>query len=594
MTNEENYVVDTSVLVERLVSKMIEKKEIKGRILIPHAAVAELENQANHGQEIGFLGLEEIQKIREEKDVEVEFVGSRPTETQIKYAKSGEIDAYIRELAYNNEATLITADMVQAESGKAFGIKVLYMKSRKYEGSLSIEKYFDEQTMSVHIKQDLEVHAKKGAPGNWSLHTVSKEKLSAEQIEELAKEIAEKTKLDSESFTEIERKYSTVVQYKNYRIVIVRPPVSDGWEITIVRPIKKVSFEEYHIPEKLKTRIEESAKGIIVCGETGSGKSTFVQAIAEDYVKRNRIVKTVESPRDLQLPDQVTQYSKNFARDSEIHDILFLSRPDNIIFDEVRDTPDFKIYTDLRLAGANVIGVLHASEPIDAVQRFISRLDTGMIPSVVDTIIFIAAGAVKKVHALRMVVKVPSGMMEADLARPVVEVSDYLNNKLEYEMYSYGEQTVVVPVSEERKKSGIKMLAEAQIEQYFKMFTSHVKAELISDNKAVVQVNEEDIPKLIGTGGRNIEQTEKALGISIEIQEFKREKGSIPFEMKEEKKHIIIFAEPGMNVDVMIDNKMVLSAFTSKKGMIKIHKSSNIGKDIVRAMAQKKNVQLRA
>jgi len=40
-----------------------------------------------------------------------------------------------------------------------------------------------------------------------------------------------------------------------------------------------------------------------------------------------------------------------------------------------------------------------------------------------------------------MEVKVPSGMTEADLARPVVTVKDFETNKLEYELYSYGEET---------------------------------------------------------------------------------------------------------------------------------------------------------
>ena len=99
---ENKYVVDTTVLIEKLISKFIKSKEIEGAILIPHAVVAELENQANRGQEIGFLGLEEIQEIRKlcSKTVSMEFVGERPTEKQIKFAKSGEIDAYIRELGY--------------------------------------------------------------------------------------------------------------------------------------------------------------------------------------------------------------------------------------------------------------------------------------------------------------------------------------------------------------------------------------------------------------------------------------------------------------------------------------------------------------
>lgn len=591
----EKYVVDTSVLIERLVSKFIKGKEIAGAILIPHAVVAELENQANRGQEIGFLGLEEIQAIRKlmSNDVTMEFVGDRPTETQIRFAKSGEIDAYIREIAYKENATLITADLVQAESGKAFGISVKYIETRKYEEKLSIEKFFDDKTMSIHIKEKCYVYGKKGAPGKWELAKVSKEKLGRQEVQDIAKEIVEKTKIDAESFIEITKRSSTVIQYRDYRIVIVKPPVSDGWEITIVRPLKKLDLENYSLPPEIEKRVKEKARGIIICGETGSGKSTFAQAVAEYYRNNHKIVKTVESPRDLQLADEITQYSKNFATDEEIHDILFLSRPDNIIFDEMRNTPDFKIYTDLRLAGSNVLGVLHASEAIDAIHRFIARLDVGTIPSVVDTILFIEEGAIHKVYTVNMAVRTPSGMTEADLARPIVEVRNFLTKKLEYEIYSYGEQTVVIPVEGEHKRA-VQKLAEKEIEAYFQKFTSHAKAELVSDTRAIVKVDEHDIARIIGQGGKNIEKIEEKLGISIEIQELAQEKSPLEYQIEENKKHILICAEPGKNVDIYINAKHVISAFTSKNGIIKIHKKSKIGRDLLQALDQKRSIELKA
>ena len=48
----EQYVVDTSVIIEKIVSKLVKKKEIEGTIIVPNAVVAELEAQANRGLEI--------------------------------------------------------------------------------------------------------------------------------------------------------------------------------------------------------------------------------------------------------------------------------------------------------------------------------------------------------------------------------------------------------------------------------------------------------------------------------------------------------------------------------------------------------------
>jgi len=76
----------------------------------------------------------------------------------------------------------------------------------------------------------------------------------------------------------------------------------------------------------------------------------------------------------------------------------------------------------------------------------------GVIPHIVDTVIFIEAGEIKEVYELKMVVKVPHGMREADLARPVIEIRDFETGKLEYELYSYGEEVVLIPLGERSKK----------------------------------------------------------------------------------------------------------------------------------------------
>src|SRR3989344_2241198 len=132
MANQEvidKLVPDTSVIIEGLVSQKIEKKEIIIKTLIIHEAVlAELEHQANINKTIGFYGLEEIEKIKaltEKFDFKIEFMGKRPSAGEIRYARLGEIDAMIRELAYDEDATLITADKVQSKIAHAKGIRYI-------------------------------------------------------------------------------------------------------------------------------------------------------------------------------------------------------------------------------------------------------------------------------------------------------------------------------------------------------------------------------------------------------------------------------------------------------------------------------------
>jgi ATPase len=124
------YVVDTSLIINKFLGKLI-KKGLKGKIIIPNAVMAELENQANRGYEEGFLGLEEVanlHKLKNNYKLQIFFEGLRPNEMQIKFAKSGEIDALIREIALKNKAVLLTADLVQAKSAQAYGLEILYMK----------------------------------------------------------------------------------------------------------------------------------------------------------------------------------------------------------------------------------------------------------------------------------------------------------------------------------------------------------------------------------------------------------------------------------------------------------------------------------
>ncbi len=598
---DNKYVLDTSVVIEKVASKLIKEGKLKGKILIPKAVLAELENQANKGQETGLLGLEELQDLQKLKkeDVEIEFVGERPNLYQIKYAKAGgEIDSLIRDLAYNENAVLITADFIQAESAKAIGVEVKFVELKRLVKALKLESFFDDTTMSVHIKEDCDVKAKKGFPGNWELVTVAN-KLKSEAVRDIAKEIVEATRADPKSFVEISRKGSTIVQYKNYRIVIVRPPVSDGWEITAVRPIKKLTLEDYNLPEEILDRIKTKVNGLIIAGATGSGKSTLAAAIGEYYNFAKKITKTVESPRDLVLSDDITQYSKNFTSSQEIHDILFLSRPDAIIFDEMRDTPDFKLFVDLRLGGSMVIGVLHAANAIDAVQRFIGRIDTGIIPSVLDTIIFMDKGNLAKVLILKITVKVPTGMTEADLSRPVVEVLDFLTKKLEYEIYSYGEQTVIVPVSlTAGKETPMHKLATKQIETEMQRYSDNVKVEMQNSNKATIYVNSDDIARIIGKQGSNIDKIEKKLGISLDVKEFgeqetpEAEGEEVNYTLDQSNKYMIFLTNiKNKNLDFYVGNEYLFSATSSKEGDIRIHKQSKLGKTL-RDAVERKNLRI--
>ena len=123
-----------------------------------------------------------------------------------------------------------------------------------------------------------------------------------------------------------------------------------------------------------------------------------------------------------------------------------------------------------------------------------------MIPSVIDTVVFVKDGKIAKTYELDLKVKVPSGMVEQDLARPVIEIKDFENNSLEYEIYTFGEENVIVPVSKKPGSFGIERLAEEKIKETFRRFDPQAEVEILSGNSVKVKVSKQNIPSIIGRG----------------------------------------------------------------------------------------------
>ena len=584
---------------------MIETEDIDyPEIIVPEAVVCELEHQANANRSEGRRGLKELQKLQElqyEGELSISFKGKRPTNYDIRYAKSGEIDSIIRDLARSEMGTLLTNDKVQAETAKAQGIPVYYFKQEYKEKTLSIEEFFDETTMSIHLKENVVPMAKKGTPGHIDFEVLSEKRYTYKELKKIVDEILDKAKSDPKTYLESEKEGSFVVQSREYRISIAYPPFSEALEITAVRPVANIRLDEYHLSEKLLNRIRTSAEGILISGSPGAGKSTFVQAIANYYSSElNKVVKTMESPRDLQLPDEITQYAPLEGSMENTADVLLLVRPDYTIYDELRKNSDFNIFADMRLAGVGMIGVVHATRPIDSIQRIASRVELGVIPSIVDTSIYIEDGKVTHVYETKMTVKVPTGMKEADLARPVIEVRDFETGELKNEIYTYGEQTIVMdmdlvngPGDDEKHKTAVEKIAEKEILRKVKKLLpkkAKVDVEVVSPERANMYIPEEFIPKIIGKNGKRIAEIEESIGISLGVEVIDSKpvsKTPIEVDIIHTNKQLILDLgrEKGRkNFDVYIGGEYLLTATTSKKGEIKIKRGIELSDFIIEAI----------
>ncbi len=659
-------VPDTSVLIDGRITSMIKAGEYKGAtIIVPEAVIAELEAQANNGREIGFSGLNELQslcKMAEEKTIELKFSGIRPTLEQVKLASGGEIDSMIRGIAIENKARFITSDFVQAEVARAKGLDVIYLKPQVGDyGPLGIDQFFDEHTIAVYLKERIAPTAKKGTISDMKLVKIRDQPTSEYELRAMAQEILERAKRDPDGFIEVEKRGITVVQIGSMRIAIARRPFSDGMEITAVRPIVDVTLKDYVKADMIMKRITGEKRGLIIAGSPGSGKTTLAQSVATFLSDSGYVVKTMEAPRELQVPDQITQYTMLDGSMANTADVLLLVRPDFVIFDELRKNEDFNVFGDMRLAGLGMVGVIHANGVRDAIQRFSNRVDFSVLSQVVNTIIFVKQGVISKIYDIDFSIKVPTGMAGEVHIRPVTTVTDNETGQLVLDVFRYDGETIVMPViagaappapspvqalpgkapqvqhvgqpvnaapqltrtpapvappQEAAKKENDEhpgwILTEKDIQREIGRYTEgFIDVQMISDTKAVVYIDDKDVPAAIGKGGKNISAIVNKIGIGIDIKprsEFDRQQmqgqaqradeemnlgGGVKIQTDKKQLTIIAPEQSGKIVDVFAGKEYLFTATVNEQGEIHLAKNSSIAQEMIRRYQNSEIIKLR-
>jgi ATPase len=641
-------VPDTSVLIDGRITSMIKTGDYKGTtIIVPEAVVAELEAQANQGREIGFSGLNELQalcRLAEEKVIELRFSGARPTLEQVKLASGGEIDAMIRNIAIENAAQFITSDSVQAEVARAKGLNVTYLKPQLTDFvPLGIDQFFDEHTMAVYLKERVCPAAKKGTISSMNLVRIREQPITEYELKVLAQEILERAKRHPDGFIEVEKRGITVVQIGSMRIAIARRPFSDGMEITAVRPIVDVKLTDYSKADIIKKRLSGDKRGLVIAGAPGSGKTTLAQSVATHLSDSGFVVKTMEAPRELQVPDQITQYTMLDWSMQNTADVLMLVRPDFVIFDELRKNEDFRTFADMRLAGMGMVGVVHATDVRDALKRFTDRVDYGVLSQIINTIIFVKEGVITRIYDVGFTLKVPEGMANEMHIRPVTTVTDYESGEIAYDVFRYDGETIIMPVirtaeqkpipvpsltrsvssvsatpalpqirtpapalrEETDKRTGWK-LSEKEIQREIGRYTDgEVDVQMISDTKAVVYIDDQDVPAAIGKGGKNISAIVNKIGIGIDIKprsEFEKQRkdeeefnlgGGVKIHIDKKQLTIVAPDYNGKIVDVFSGKEYLFTATVNENGEIHLAKNSSIAQEMIRRYTAGEVIKLR-
>jgi ATPase len=306
-----------------------------------------------------------------------------------------------------------------------------------------------------------------------------------------------------------------------------------------------------------------------------------------------------------------------------------------------------------------MVGVIHANSVRDAVQRFADRVDFSVLSQIASTIVFVKEGVITKIYDVSFTIKVPEGMASEMHIRPVTTVADQETSELVLDIFRYDGETIVMPVmagvlpqapvpavqpvamakataqtqvqsigqpvamsqpvrapvaaheaprNESEERPGWK-LTEKEIQREIGRYTEgFVDVQMVSDTKAIVYIDDKDVPAAIGKGGKNVSAIVNKIGIGIDIKprsEFDRQQAQPKndeeinlgggIKIQTDKKQLTIIAPDmsGKIVDVFAGKEYLFTATVNESGEISLSKNSSIAQEMIRRYTNNENIKLR-
>jgi type II secretory ATPase GspE/PulE/Tfp pilus assembly ATPase PilB-like protein len=125
--------------------------------------------------------------------------------------------------------------------------------------------------------------------------------------------------------------------------------------------------------QSLRSIIHQPHGMLLVCGPTGSGKTTTAYAAISEIDALTRNIVTIEDPIECRLPN-ISQTGVNSAANLTFADILrslLRQDPDVILVGEIRDRETAEIAMQAALTGHFVFSTLHANDAATTVARLL-------------------------------------------------------------------------------------------------------------------------------------------------------------------------------------------------------------------------------
>ena len=125
--------------------------------------------------------------------------------------------------------------------------------------------------------------------------------------------------------------------------------------------------------EAIKRVVSRPNGILIVCGPTGSGKTTTLYGCINQINRPDLNITTIEDPVEYRLPD-ITQHQVNAGIGltfSKVLRSIMRQDPDVILIGEIRDLETALIATEAALTGHFVLTTLHTNNALQAVTRLV-------------------------------------------------------------------------------------------------------------------------------------------------------------------------------------------------------------------------------